>query len=60
MTYCRPGQHSDFQVALGILQADPERARGIISHRFPLDETAAAFAAAADKSTGSIKVHVHP
>ncbi len=60
ITYCRPGQHSDFDVALRIIGADPERARGIISHRFPLKDSDEAFRAAADKSTASVKVQVHP
>ncbi|HEY5638446.1 MAG TPA: alcohol dehydrogenase catalytic domain-containing protein [Dehalococcoidia bacterium] len=58
MTYCRPGQQSDFDVALGIIAADPERARRVITHRFQLGEAGAAFAAAADKKQGSLKVHV--
>ena len=60
VTYCRPGQQSDFDVALGIIQADPERARAVVSHRFPLAEAAEAFRTAADKSTGSVKVQVQP
>ncbi|MBI2913347.1 MAG: zinc-binding dehydrogenase, partial [Chloroflexi bacterium] len=60
ITYCRLGQHSDFEVAMGIILSDPERARALISHRFPLAEAAQAFAAAADKSSGSLKVHIHP
>jgi len=58
ITYCRPGRHSDFDVAMGILQSEPERARAIITHRFPLEEAAQAFATAADKTTGSLKVQV--
>ena len=58
ITYCRPGLHSDFDVALGILQSDPERARAVITHRFPLDEATQAFATAADKGTKSLKVQV--
>ena len=60
ITYCRPGQHSDFDTALGILQAHAERARAIITHRFPLAQAAEAFATAADKGTGAIKVQVRP
>lgn len=60
ITYCRPGQHSDFDVALGILSREPERARAIITHRFPLAEATQAFQAAADKSSRSLKVQVHP
>jgi L-iditol 2-dehydrogenase len=58
ITYCRPGLHSDFDVAIGILRSDPERARAVITHRFPLDEAALAFATAADKGTKSLKVQV--
>jgi len=58
ITYCRPGRHSDFDVALRILEAEPERARALITHRFPLAEAGQAFATAADKGSGSLKVHV--
>jgi 2-desacetyl-2-hydroxyethyl bacteriochlorophyllide A dehydrogenase len=58
ITYCRPGLRSDFDVALGILRDNPERARAVITHRFPLAEAAKAFATAADKSTKSLKVQV--
>lgn len=60
ITYCRPGQHSDFDVAMRIIQSDPDRARAVISHRFPLEEAAQAFAVAADKSSASLKVQVYP
>ncbi|HET8944255.1 MAG TPA: zinc-binding dehydrogenase, partial [Dehalococcoidia bacterium] len=60
LTYCRPGQHSDFDTALSILRAHPDKARAIISHRFKLADAAQAFATAADKSTGAIKVQVSP
>lgn len=60
ITYCRPDRSSDFDTALGIIQADPERARGVISHRFPLREVDEAFRTADDKSTGSVKVQVQP
>lgn len=59
ITYCRPGLHSDFDVALGILRDNPDRARAVITHRFPLAEAASAFATAADKSTKSLKVQVN-
>jgi 2-desacetyl-2-hydroxyethyl bacteriochlorophyllide A dehydrogenase len=59
ITYCRPGQRSDFEVALDILESAKERARRVITHRFPLEKAAEAFATAADKSSGSLKVQVH-
>jgi 2-desacetyl-2-hydroxyethyl bacteriochlorophyllide A dehydrogenase len=58
ITYCRPGLRSDFDVAIGILQSETERARAVITHRFPLDGVAQAFATAADKGTKSLKVQV--
>ncbi|MCH8813559.1 MAG: alcohol dehydrogenase catalytic domain-containing protein [Chloroflexi bacterium] len=59
--YCRrPGQPTDYDAALTIVRAEADRAGAIITHRFPLDQTAEAFATAADKSTGSIKVQVCP
>jgi len=58
MTYCRPDQHSDFDTALRIIEADSERARRVISHRFPLRQVDEAFRTAADKSTASLKVQV--
>ena len=60
VTYCRRGRPSDFEVALGIVQSDPERLRGTITHRFPLDRVAEAFETAADKTTLSLKVVVNP
>jgi L-iditol 2-dehydrogenase len=58
ITYCRPGARSDFETAQRIIEGDSERARRLITHRFPLAETAQAFRAAADKSTRSLKVQV--
>jgi len=58
ITYCRRGQQSDFDAAIGILRADPERARALITHRIPLADTADAFTTAADKKSGSIKVQL--
>ena len=58
--YCRSGRSSDFETALRMIEADPERARAIITHRFPLAEADQAFRTAADKSSASIKVQVQP
>ena len=59
--YCRrPGQPTDYDAALAIVRAEADRARAIVTHRFPLDQAAEAFATAADKSSGSIKVMICP
>ena len=60
LTYGRPGPRADFDVALALLAAQPERFRPLITHRFPLAEITRGFAAAADKRSGSIKVAIHP
>jgi L-iditol 2-dehydrogenase len=60
ITYCRPGMHSDFEVALRMLASDPERARALITHRFPLEEAGEAFRTASDKTSGSLKVQINP
>jgi len=58
--YCRSQRLTDFEAALRMIEADPERARGVITHRFPLSEADQAFRTAADKSAASLKVQVHP
>ena len=60
ITYCRPGAHSDFDVAINILKTHGDRARSLISHRFPIDGISEAFATASDKSTKSLKVQIQP
>ncbi len=58
MTYGRPGPRADFDVALALLAAQPERFRALITHRFPLADIARGFETAADKRLGSIKVAI--
>ena len=60
MTYNRPGPRSDFELAVEMLAQHPERFRGLITHRFPLEQIARGFEAAADKGCGSIKVLIEP
>jgi len=60
MTYGVIDGRHDFEVALELLESDPEAFSGLVSHRFPLEETAEAFVAAADKSTGALKIVVTP
>ena len=53
------GRH-DFEVAIDLIAAWPALARSLITHEFPLDDVATAFATAADKRSGAIKVQVRP
>lgn len=58
--YGRHGAARDFDVAAGILAARPEITGTLITHRFPLDAAAEAFAAAGDRAAGAIKVVLEP
>jgi len=58
--YGRDGVARDVDVAAGVLAADPALAATLISHRFPLDAAALAFATAADRAAGAIKVVLEP
>ncbi len=52
---------SEYEIALDLLASGRVRAEPLITHHFPLDAIAQAFAAAADKrASGAIKVLVHP
>jgi threonine dehydrogenase-like Zn-dependent dehydrogenase len=46
----------DIDAAAALLAATPELPRAIITHRFPLEAAAEAFATAADRRSGAIKV----
>jgi L-iditol 2-dehydrogenase len=58
--YGRSGSHSDFEVAVELLRKHLTSLTALITHRFPLDQVNQAFTTAADKNSGSIKVHLIP
>lgn len=58
--YGRDGASRDVDVAAGILAARPELVPALIRHRFPLDAAPEAFATAADRKAGAIKVVLEP
>jgi threonine dehydrogenase-like Zn-dependent dehydrogenase len=58
--YGRVGPSRDVDVAATLLAARPEIADAMITHRFPLDAAAEAFAVARDRSAGAIKVVLEP
>jgi threonine dehydrogenase-like Zn-dependent dehydrogenase len=60
MAYAHHGGGSDFATAIELLAAHPEIADTLITKRFPLDDAAEAFHAAADRASGSIKVVLEP
>jgi len=58
--YSRAGPSRDVDVAAALLASRPAIAEVLITHRFPLDAAAEAFAAARDRAAGAIKVVLEP
>ncbi|MFQ5879676.1 MAG: zinc-binding dehydrogenase [Dehalococcoidia bacterium] len=57
---CRPGLRSDLELSAHMLATHQQDVSHIITHRVPLAAVNEAFAIAANKSTGSLKVLVQP
>ena len=51
------GRH-DYEVAIELIAGGRAPVDRLVTSRFPLEEAPAAFQTAADKSTGSVKVHL--
>jgi 2-desacetyl-2-hydroxyethyl bacteriochlorophyllide A dehydrogenase len=60
MMYDRRGVPVDFAAALTLLAAAREQVAPLVTHQFGLNEAPSAFAAAADKRAGAVKVLVAP
>ncbi len=58
--YGRYGPTRDMDVAAAVLAQLPELPDAVITHRFPLDAPAEAFATAANRASGAIKVVLEP
>ena len=58
--YATPDGVSDFEEAMALMAQNPEVADTLITHDFALADAPEAFATAADRSAGSIKVMVAP
>jgi 2-desacetyl-2-hydroxyethyl bacteriochlorophyllide A dehydrogenase len=58
MVYNRRDGRADFEVVQDLLAREHARLESVVTHRVPLDDVARAFALAADKTSGSIKVTV--
>lgn len=56
MGYNCKSPHRSFEEAGRILHQRPDISEAIVSHRFPLDAVTEAFATAADRSAGALKV----
>jgi threonine dehydrogenase-like Zn-dependent dehydrogenase len=58
--YGRSGASRDIDAAAALLARHGGLASLLITHRFPLDAAAEAFATAADRAAGAIKVVLEP
>ena len=58
--YCRHDGRREMDDAAAMLADDPEIARTLITHRFPIEDATEAFRVAADKASGAIRVVVEP
>lgn len=58
--YGYSGVVTDFHASIDLISSGRVDVSQIVTHRFPLDEIREAFRVAADKHTGSIKVHLNP
>ncbi len=56
MMYGRHGAEREIETAARLLAENPDIATALITQRFPLDAATEAFAAAADRASGTIKV----
>jgi threonine dehydrogenase-like Zn-dependent dehydrogenase len=60
MMYAKSGAGRDCDQAAALLAGNPEIARSLISHRFPLEEAPKAFEVARNRKDGAIKVVLEP
>lgn len=58
--YGRERAVGDFELGARLVAAHSDRIEALVTHTFPLDQVAAAFATADDKSTRAIKVQLRP
>ncbi len=56
--YAYSGREKDFDAAIQLILSGKVDPTKIVSHRLPLEEIVEAFRIAADKTSGSVKVHV--
>ena len=58
--YCCNNRRDDFAASAEFLAKTPQLADALVTHRYALEDAAAAFDAAQDRASGAIKVVVHP
>ncbi len=58
--YCAHDGGREMEEAAAMLADDPEIVRTLITHRFPIEDATRAFAVAADRTAGAIRVVIEP
>jgi 2-desacetyl-2-hydroxyethyl bacteriochlorophyllide A dehydrogenase len=58
--YCRHDGGREMEDAAAMIADEPEIARTVITHRFPIEDAAEAFRVAGDKASGAIRVVIEP
>jgi len=58
--YCRHENGREMEDAAAMLAEEPEIARALITHRFPIEEALEAFRVAGDRKSGAIRVVIEP
>ncbi len=54
--YCTHDGHREMDDAAAMLAADPDIAKALITHRFPIEDAEEAFRVANDRASGAIRV----
>jgi threonine dehydrogenase-like Zn-dependent dehydrogenase len=58
--YCAHEEGREMEDAAAMLAANPEIARTVITHRFPIEDAGEAFRVAGNKTSGAIRVVIEP
>jgi len=58
--YCRHNDVREMEETAAMLAVEPDIARTVITHRFPIEDAAEAFRVAGDKASGAIRVVLEP
>lgn len=58
--YCGHEGGREMEDAAAMVADDPDIARALITHRFPIEDAAEAFRVAGDRSAGAIRVVIEP
>ena len=58
--YCRHDGGREMEDAAAMLAAEPEIARALVTHRYPIEDAEEAFRVASDRASGAIRVVIEP